>query len=419
MAISSASPDGRLTLFAATGNIFLSCLLFQYGSFYTCFMSSKVYFLPWDERARLKDLLMSAGLPEMLDAGDYAAVKTHFGEKGNTGYVKPEFFHPIIQIAKSRRARAFLTDSNTIYHGERNNAVKHLAAASEHGFSLEKLGIPVIIADGIRGDSFKEIPVKGKHFKKVKIASDIAEADAIIAVSHFKGHLMAGFGGAIKNLGMGCGARIGKFEMHSSTAPTIKTDKCTGCGMCVKVCAQKALEVVDGKISIDLTKCAGCGECILECAAEALSITWNESGKSVQERFAEYAMGAVQNKKLFCVTFVNNITPNCDCISKKETSLVPDIGILASKDPVAIDQAALDLVLRESGKDVFRQAHPSIDHDIQLVHAEKIGLGTRSYNLITNNQAPINNNQTPLFRSLVIWSLEFIWNLEFGYWLFS
>lgn len=344
-------------------------------------MSSKVHFLPWDEKERLKDLLSASGLPDILKKNEYTAIKTHFGEKGNTGHVKPDFFHPIIQIAKSRRTRAFLTDTNTIYHGERNNAVGHLAVAAEHGFSTENLGVPVIIADGILGNSFREIPVKGDHFKKVKIAFDITEADSIIAVSHFKGHLLAGFGGAVKNLGMGCGARIGKFEMHSSVAPTINIDKCTGCGACIRVCAQHALKIIDGKISIDLKKCAGCGECIIECTPQALSITWNESGKSVQERFAEYALGAVKNKKLFCVTFVNNVTPNCDCLSKKEPFLVPDIGILASRDPVAIDQAALDLVLKKAGKDVFRQAHPAIDHDVQLVHAEKIGLGTRKYEL--------------------------------------
>lgn len=345
-------------------------------------MSSTVHFLPWDRREKLKDLLITAHLSDILVPDEYVAIKTHFGERGNTGYVKPPYFEPIINMAIDKKTRPFLTDTNTIYHGARNNAVGHLEVASEHGFSCSDLKVPIIIADGISGNEYHEIKIKGKHFKKVKIGSAIAEAKTIIAVSHFKGHLMAGFGGAIKNLGMGCGARLGKFEMHSNVAPTVSLEKCIGCEACVKVCAQNALNVINGKVKLDTNKCAGCGECIIACGQHALSITFNEPGNSVQEKFAEYALGAAQDKKLFCITFVNNISPNCDCLSKTEPFIAPDIGILASTDPVAIDQAALDLVLKTAGSDVFKKTHPTIDHDVQLKHAENIGLGTRTYKLV-------------------------------------
>lgn len=343
---------------------------------------SKVWFLPWGEKDRLGELLNVSGLRELIGREELVAVKTHFGEKGNDGYIRPKFFEPIIKIAREVLARPFLTDTNTIYHGERNNTVSHLAIAAEHGFSAEKLGVPVIIADGVSGKTYDEIEIEGRHFKKVKIARLIADADMIIAVSHFKGHLLAGFGGALKNLGMGCGARIGKFEMHSTVSPTISIKNCTGCGTCVEVCSQGALEVAHDKIKLDTAKCAGCGECIIACAEGALKITWSEPGKNVQEKFVEYAIGTVKDKKLFCVTFVYHITPNCDCVSFSEKPMVGDIGILASTDPVAIDQAALDLVLKASDTDILKKAHPNIDYEVQLVYAQKMGLGTRSYEII-------------------------------------
>lgn len=345
--------------------------------------TSKVWFLPWKRKKDLARLLEVAGLPKLLSKGESVAVKTHFGEKGNDGYIRPAYFGPVIRMVLGANARPFLTDTNTIYHGARNNTAGHLAVAAEHGFSEEKLGVPIVIADGDAENPYDEIAVRGRHFKKVKIASGIVSADMIIAVSHFKGHLLTGFGGTIKNLGMGCSARVGKFEMHSTVSPSVVQKNCTGCGACVDVCPQDALEVVDGTITLDTAKCAGCGECIIACAQDALSIKWSEPGKNVQEKIAEYATGAVKGKKLFCITFVYHVTPNCDCISFREKPLVDDVGILASTDPLAIDCAALDLVLKQDKNDVFKKAHPNIDYTVQLAHAEKMGLGSRSYELVS------------------------------------
>lgn len=341
----------------------------------------RVFFLPWEARGRLPELLDRSGAADPFRQGDLTAVKIHFGEKGNDGYVRPDLVRPVLQLLRRLKTRPFLTDTGTIYHGLRNNAVSHMILAADHGFTQTRLQVPVIIADGLRGDDYEEVAVGGRHFARVKIASGIRHADSLMVLSHFKGHLLSGFGGAIKNLGMGCGARIGKFEMHSGVAPTLDADACEGCGACVVRCAQEALSLCDGKVRLDADRCAGCGECVVVCDSDALSITWSQGASSVQERFAEYAAGAVKGRRAFYLNFVNHVTPNCDCLSAGETPLLPDVGIIASADPVAIDQASLDLIAERAG-DVFRTAHPKIDGTVQLVRAEEMGLGKRAYELV-------------------------------------
>lgn len=319
---------------------------------------------------------------DIFEKNDYVAIKMHFGERGGDGHIKPEFIRPLIKELKKKKTKPFLTDTNTIYHGPRNNAIGHLEVAAEHGFAQNKLQVPIIIADGLRGNDHEDVKIDGKYFKKVKIASGIRHADKILVVSHFKGHILAGLGGAIKNLGMGCASKQGKFEMHCSVSPTVDSRKCVGCEMCIPVCEQKALYLdTENKIVLDNDKCVGCGECVIECHTSALSITWSEGTSEVQERFAEYAKGATRGIPTFYFNFANHITPNCDCMGKKEKPLMDDVGILASNDPVAIDQASLDLVLQEGG-DTFTKAHPNLDATIQLAHAEAMGLGTRKYELI-------------------------------------
>ncbi len=342
---------------------------------------SEVFLLPWDRRDELADLLERAGATDGMRKGDYVAIKMHFGERGGVGYIEPKYVRPVIKMIRNVKAKPFLTDTNTIYHGPRNNAVGHLTVAAEHGFTQTKLQVPVVIADGLKGDDYRLVEVEGDYFSNVKIATGVYQADFLMVLSHFKGHLLAGFGGALKNLGMGCGARIGKFEMHSSVAPTYEGQLCEKCGACVKVCSQSAITLGKDGITLDGAKCVGCGECVVACPYGALKITWNEGAASVQERYVEYAAGAVKGRRAFYVNFVNHITANCDCMGLKEESIAPDIGILASTDPLAIDQASLDLVMKASG-DVFRATHPQVDSTVQLAHAEKMGFGTREYELI-------------------------------------
>lgn len=342
-------------------------------------MGAKVHFLPWGEIKNLSNFIEGTKLLEIIKEKEFVALKTHFGEVGNKGYVKPEYIKIIAKLVKEKRARPFLTDTNTIYHGKRNNGVEHLELAREHGFTLENIGVPVVIADGVSGQSYKEVAINGTHFKKVKIADAIIDVETIIAISHFKGHLLAGIGGAIKNLGMGCGARLGKFEMHSTLSPIISSKKCILCGKCIKICSHNALKIENKKLFLDKNICAGCGECIVACDKNAIDLTWNETGKSVQERLVEYALGAALKKRLICITFINHVTKDCDCMSKDEAPLIPDVGVMISDDPVAIDQAAVDMVNKIAGKDLFREKHPRVSYEDQLIHAERIGLGRRSY----------------------------------------
>lgn len=342
---------------------------------------SKVCFLPWNERDRLAEFLTGSGACGVIHEGDFVAVKMHFGEKGNDGYIRSEFVRPVIEMVRAAKARPFLTDTGTIYSGPRRDAIGHLEVAAEHGYSLETMGVPVIIADGLRGTDFEEVPVSGKHFKRVLVAAGIRSAHSMMVLSHFKGHILAGFGGALKNLGMGCGSRKGKFEMHSSMPPQIDAEECIACGACVDACSHGALSMGESSPVLDPAKCAGCGECAVICPTGAITISTFDASALMQERLVEYAAGAVADKRCFYVNFLNHITPNCDCMSHGEEFLVPDIGILASTDPVAIDQASYDLV-RKAGGDVFEKAHPSADGTVQLAHAEKMGLGRREYELI-------------------------------------
>jgi len=342
---------------------------------------SVVYLLPWEKREKIEKLIDKSGSMEFLKKGDLVALKMHFGEISDDGHIKSEFVRPFLKAMRKKKVRPFLTDTNTIYHGARSNAVDHLRIAADHGFNQTRLQVPVIISDGLTGTDYDEIEIEGKHFKKVKIATGITRADKILALSHFKGHLLVGIGGAIKNIGMGCSSRTGKFEMHSSVAPTVEAKKCTGCGVCIPRCAHGALSLADGRITLDKSHCAGCGDCIIACNTDALSITWNEGSIAVQEKLVEYALGALKEKDAFYFNYLNHITSNCDCMGIKEKPLLPDIGILASEDPVAIDQACYDLVIKCAG-DVFKKEHPKVDGTVQLSYAEEVGLGMREYELI-------------------------------------
>ena len=355
---------------------------------------------------KLEVLLDRADLKGKIREKDLVAIKLHFGEKGNTAYVRPIFLRRVVDRVKELKGKPFLTDTNTLYTGTRSEAVSHLTTASENGFTESVVNAPILIADGLRGNSAMKVRIDKPIFKTVSIAREIYMADALIGVTHFKGHELSGFGGALKNLGMGCSSREGKLSQHSNISPKVKGKTCKGCERCLGWCAQEAISMqspqsgVETKQSIafiDPKKCVGCGECILACPSGAIQIQWNESIPIFQKKMVEHAYGAVQKKKgkTLYLNFLTQISPACDCYGYSDTPIVNDIGILSSEDPVAIDQASVDLVNGETGnrssklpgawnpgENKFRAIYPEVDWNIQLAYGEEIGPGTRNYELI-------------------------------------
>lgn len=371
-------------------------------------MKSKVYFMDFRSRRKkenkqnkLMRLFDAVGASDIIADGDLTAVKIHFGERGGDGFIRPIFVRPIVDKIKEAGGKPFLTDTNTLYSGSRKNSVDHLNTAYEHGFTPLVTGAPILIADGIKSDNFGEVELGLKHFKFARIASDIVNADAMVVMSHFKGHEMAGFGGSIKNIAMGCAPAIGKRDQHS-TRPKVGNEKCIGCEACIKVCPESAIENIEGKAFIHKEKCIGCGECITVCPVQAIALDqWGSEARDFIEKMAEYAYGAVKGKKGKTVyfNFLMDITPDCDCVPWSDAPIVPDIGILASTDPVAIDKASLDLVNRESalkhsmlhdrtgddcecGEDHFKAMRNGTYGELQISYGESIGLGSSDYELI-------------------------------------
>jgi uncharacterized Fe-S center protein len=364
---------------------------------------SRVYFASIRARSyqenkqnKIQRLFDAAGLREVVHKGDLTAIKIHFGEKGNDSYVNPVFVRPIADRVKSLGALPFLTDTNTLYGGSRANAVDHLETAEEHGFGRAVAGAPVVIADGLKSDNCREVQIDKKHFQRVSIAGEVASADSLIVVSHFKAHLPAGFGGAIKNLGMGCATAQGKAEQHSAK-PVFNAELCLGCQACQDNCPNQAITVEKRITVVDYDLCTGCGKCLRVCPSHALDFDWFVEVPPFMERITEYALGAVfgkENRAGF-FNFLLNITPDCDCVPWSDAPVVPDIGILASRDPVAIDQASYDLVNRqmglsnsllkrnhEPGKDKFLGVWENTLGNIQLDYGAEIGLGNKEYELI-------------------------------------
>lgn len=364
-------------------------------------LSSEVYFTSMKTKqgesllTKLEHLIVRAGLLETISPNDLVAIKLHFGERGNLAYVRPQYVRRVVEQVKAKGGRPFLTDSNTLYAGSRSNAVDHLETAIENGFDYSVVGAPLVIADGLNGKDYVSVPVNLKHFKEVKIGSAAVQADVLLAITHLKGHEATGFGGTLKNLGMGLGSRAGKQQQHSDLLPQVNEEICIACGKCAKWCPAEAI-VVEGKAKISQDKCIGCGECTVTCPERAIAINWKTEADIIQEKIAEYTVGVLKGKegKTGFITFVTNVSPLCDCCGWNDVPIVSDIGILASKDPIAIDQAAVDLInqahgnpLSELGErhdepDKFRVLFPNVDWTIQLSYGEKIGLGNREYQLI-------------------------------------
>lgn len=352
-------------------------------------MTAKVFFsgtrskTEEDNRSSKILRLLEAAGQESVEKGDLTALKLHFGEAGCDSFLRPIFVRKAVDWVKSKGGKPFLTDTNTLYTGSRKNSVDHLITALEHGFGFEVTGAPLIIADGLRSGNFVSVPVDGRVFQSVKIASDIAAADSMVVLSHFKGHVMSGFGGAVKNLAMGCAPAQGKKEEHSARM-AVDQRHCIGCGRCYRSCPVKAISMVSNKASVQKETCIGCGECLTVCPASAISLDYTTDLSAFQQRMAEYALGAVKTKKkpVVYVNFVMDITPQCDCVPWSDRAVAADLGFASSTDPVALDKACLDMINREAGKDVFSDLYSKIDHMEQLRHAEKIGLGTMEYSLL-------------------------------------
>jgi uncharacterized Fe-S center protein len=352
-------------------------------------MSSKVYFIPINQQDSISEikekvsvLLDKSKLLESNFSEKKAIIKLHFGEEGNKGYVNPEFVGVISRKVGSAGGSVVLSDSNTLYQGRRVTNEGHKILALEHGFTKEITGAEVVIANE-SPDTVKSIPVNLQYIKNAKIPECYINTDLFISVAHFKGHMMAGFGGSLKNIGMGCATREGKLAQHSNISPMIMNETCTGCGSCVNNCQVKAITLIDKTASIDSTICTGCASCIAVCKFGAVSVDWGGGSASMQEKMIEYASAVLNNvPRALYINFAIKITAECDCMAQDDPRIADDIGIFISDDPVAVDQACYDLVKKRESKDVFKIAHPKIDSNKQLAYAEQLKLGSRQYTLV-------------------------------------
>ncbi len=365
-------------------------------------MASKVYWadLRADFRENLQQkltrLMKTAGMGEIDFDKKYVAIKMHFGEPGNLAFLRPNWAKTVADFVKERGGKPFLTDCNTLYVGGRKNGLDHLDTAMVNGFNPMTTGCQVIIADGIKGSDDVEVPVAGgEYVRSAKIGRAVMDADVFISLNHFKGHESAGFGGALKNIGMGCGSRAGKMEQHNAGKPHVERKRCVGCKVCTTICAHSAITVEDRKASIDHSKCVGCGRCIAVCARNAITINFDESHTNLSRKMAEYAKAVVDGRPCFHISLVIDVSPNCDCRAENDAAIVPNVGMFASFDPVALDMACVDAVnaqppLRDTAADAgdchdhdyFHRIHPDTDWMSCLEHAEKLGLGTREYELV-------------------------------------
>lgn len=364
--------------------------------------TSKVYFtnmrttLSENLLQKLERLLLAAGI-EQIDFGQkYAAIKIHFGEPGNLSYLRPNFSKVVVDLVKKLGGHPFLTDCNTLYVGGRKNALDHLESAYVNGFTPYSTGCHIIIGDGLKGTDDVLVPVTGgEYVKEAKIGRAVMDADVIISMTHFKCHEGTGIGGTIKNLGMGCGSRAGKMEMHNAGKPWVNQEACVGCGMCAKQCAHGGVTVNDRKASIDHGKCVGCGRCIGACPMDAVYTENDETNDILSCKMSEYAKAVVDGRPQFHISLVVDVSPCCDCHAENDVPIVPDVGMFASFDPVALDLACAEAVLRQpviSGScldelpkdyaDHFTNTHPVTNWRVQIDHGEKIGLGNAAYELV-------------------------------------
>lgn len=371
---------------------------------------SKVYFTDFRTKAngdglptKLKKLIKKAGIAELNLDGKFVAIKLHFGEMGNISYLRPNYARAVVDVVKELGGKPFLTDCNTMYPGSRKNALEHLYCAWENGFTPLTVGCPILIGDGLKGTDDIEVPVAGgEYVNAAKIGRAIMDADIFISLTHFKGHEMTGFGGAIKNIGMGCGSRAGKTEQHISGQPVIDSEMCRGCKKCMAQCANNGLifDEETKKMHIDKEHCVGCGRCLGACNFDAINFENFHAPQLLNRKMAEYAKAVVDGRPHFHISLVVDVSPNCDCHCENDAPILPNIGMFVSTDPLALDQACVDACLAATPMpgsqlhdhihapgfcdhhDHFKNSTPESEWKSCLEHAAKIGLGNREYDLI-------------------------------------
>ncbi len=354
-------------------------------------MKSKVYYISVKNleddnslKSKFELLLDKSGILKPIPDSISSVIKIHFGEEGNTGFIKPGFVKILAEKLINKKINSKLSDSNTLYKGRRTNSGDHTNLAMEHGFSLDSTLCKIEIPEDKIKENTITIPLNGNFIKNAHVLKLYKETPFIIAMSHFKGHIMTGFGGSLKNIGMGCASREGKLAQHSDLSPVIYKDNCTGCGECIKVCPVNAItEGEDSKALIDSSLCIGCATCLAACNFHAIDVNWASGGDTIQEKMIEYAKAVLDKipHKLF-INFCTKITKECDCLAKDDPRIVPDLGLFISSDPVSIDKACYDLICKNAGKDVFKEHHPQRDGHKQLNHASLLGLGNLEYELV-------------------------------------
>ena len=352
---------------------------------------SKVYFIKVSEsdpeetvEAKLSKLIDESGILKVVENKDKTAVKMHFGDEGNTGHVRAEYAGVLCRKIIEKGSKPFLADTNTLYRGRRTISKEHVKLAHEHGFTKKVCSADVIVPDDTKKGSVSGVAIDGDFFKVAKVASLFLNSDSLIGLAHFKGHIMTGFGGGLKNIGMGCASREGKLAQHSEIAPIVDLKKCQGCMKCVHACPADAIYSQLRRIVIDSAKCIGCATCIAVCVHGAIEVNWEAGGEHIQEKMIEYASAVLlkKNGKQAFINFATKITSECDCLAKDDPRIIPDVGIFASTDPVSMDKASYDACLNAAGKDIFSVVHPGRDGSKQLKYAHKLGLGELDYELI-------------------------------------
>ena len=347
---------------------------------------------------KLRRVCIAAGIKDIDMDGKFVAIKMHFGELGNLAFLRPNYAKVVADLCKEQGGLPFLTDCNTLYPGSRKNALEHLTCAQLNGFWPMTTGCQVIIADGLRGTDEAEVPVpNGEYCKTAKIGRAIMDADIFISLTHFKGHESTGFGGTLKNIGMGCGSRAGKMAMHADGKPYVETDLCVGCGACAKICAHNGPQIENKKCRIDQNNCVGCGRCIAVCPKDAIHPTFQASVRLLNCKIAEYAKAVLDGRPSYCINIVRDVSPNCDCHPENDVPIVPDVGMFASADPVALDLACAEAINRqpvlpnsaitdlkhEHDCDRFHAAHNNTHWQDLIEHGKKLGIGQDTYELVT------------------------------------